>query len=61
MSSDFHTIKLTKSEVDLVKTSIQHYAEFILYQLKGDLMEDEVLDRRVYLSKCSHIVKRLCS
>lgn len=61
MSSDFHTIKLTSSEVDLVKVSIHHYVEFILYQLKGDLTEDEVLDRRVDLSKCGHIAKRLCS
>ena len=59
MSTDFHTIKLTSSEVALVKTSIQHYVEFLLYQLRGDLMEDEVLDRRVYLSKCSNIAKRL--
>ena len=59
MSSDFHTIKLTKSEVDLVKTSIQHYVDFILYQLRCDLMKAEVLDLRIGLSKCSHIANRL--
>ena len=59
MPSDFYTIKLTKSEVDLVKTSIHHYAAFLLYQLRCDLMEAEVLDRRIDLSKCSDIAKRL--
>jgi len=51
--------QLSNSEVLLIRKCLDFYAKYLVGLPKCDLMENEVTELTVEVSKCGHIIRRL--
>ena len=54
-----HRVQLSDSEASLIRKCLDFYVKYLVGLPKYDLMETEVTELAVEVSKCGHIMRRL--